>query len=233
MRVIETPNGVYEVDEEDCWIRNHMSGGQVFESHIINGYLRNIITQSKYIVDVGANIGCHTVSYGLFNKESEIWSFEPQKKTFDILARNVDRNNLSNRVKVFNCGLGHTEMECEMASVESADKDVHRGGCNKGGLGLGQGGEKTKILTLDSLDLPGLDYMKIDVEGAEGLVIMGARKTIQKYKPVVFFEHNSQTINPSHVNLDRIPTPFEELSKLGYRQYVYTDWENYLAFVPK
>ena len=147
MSVVTTPNGIYEFDVEDCVIRNHMLTGQVFESHIINGYLKNIITQSKYIVDVGANIGCHTVSYGLFNKESEIWSFEPQKKTFDILSRNVDLNNLSNRVKVFNCGLGHTDMECEMASVESLDKDVHGGGCNKGGLGLGQGGEKTKMIT--------------------------------------------------------------------------------------
>jgi hypothetical protein len=102
-------------------------------------------------------------------------------------------------------------------------------GHNKGGLGIGEGGEIIKIRTLDSLDLPGLDFLKIDVEGAEGLVLQGAAQTIKKYKPVIFFEHNDAKIDPKVVGLHHVPTPFEVLVKLGYKTFNYIDWENYLT----
>ena len=74
--------------------------------------------------------------------------------------------------------------------------------------------------------------MKIDVEGAEGLVIMGAKETIKKYMPVICFEHNYQRITPEHVGLSVVPTPFEELVKLGYKFFTYIDWDNYIAIPP-
>ena len=229
--IVVTENGTFEIDPEDCWIRNHIvNNGRVYEYHIIN-QLRDIIKKSKYIVDVGANIGCHTISYGLFNPNSVIWAFEPQTKLFEILKRNVDRNKLTNNVKLFKCGVGHIQTQLELSPIEAADKDANGGGCIKGGLGIGIGGEKMDIITIDSLNLPGLDYMKIDVEGAEGLVLWGARETIKKYKPVIFFEHNSQTVNPEHVNLKHIPSPFEELVKIGYKTFKYIDWDNYITWL--
>jgi len=63
--IIPTPNGVFEVDPHDAWIFGHMANSSnVFESHIINTVIKDIVQKSTYIVDVGANIGCHAVSYG-------------------------------------------------------------------------------------------------------------------------------------------------------------------------
>lgn len=227
--IIQTENGIFEVDPDDCWVRNNIiANGRAYEYHIIE-QLRPLITKFNYIVDVGANIGCHTISYGMFNSNAKIWAFEPQRKLFEILGRNVERNSLQN-VELFNCGVGHKSMELELDPVETMETDLTNGGYNKAGLGIGKGGEKMKIVTIDSLDLPGLDYMKIDVEGAEGLVIMGAQETIKKYKPVIFFEHNHKTINPTLVDLEHVPTPFEELVKLGYKFFRYIDWENYITY---
>src|SRR5210317_865619 len=226
--MIRTPNGVFEIDFDDCYIRNHMMSGRVYEHHIINGMLKEYVEKSKYIVDVGANIGCHTISYAGMNPEARIWSFEPQKKLFDLLNTNVNLNGYTDRIHLHNCGLGHKECTLEMQGLDTVEDKAHMG-WNKGGLGIGKGGEKLDVKTLDSLDLPGLDYIKIDVEGAEGLVIQGAQETIKKYKPVICFEHNSQTIDPSDVGVEHVPTPFEELVKLGYKTFKYLDWENYLA----
>jgi len=229
-RIIHTPNGIYEIDEEDCYIRNHMSSGHVFESHIINGTLKPYIEKSKYIIDAGANIGCHGISYAHFNPDATVWSFEPQKNLYEILSRNVARNGLGSRVHVFNKGLGHKTMSVSLASLDTVRDDApHQQGWNKGGIGIGEGGEMMDVVTVDSLNLPGLDFMKIDVEGAEGLVIKGAANTIKKYKPVIFFEHNEQRIDPKLVGLDGVPTPFVELVKLGYKHFEYTDWDNYIA----
>lgn len=228
--MIRTVNGVFDIDIEDCWIRNHMCSGRVFEHHIINDMLKTHVEKSKYIVDVGANIGCHAVSYAGFNADSKIIAFEPQEKLYEILIKNVKQNGYQDRIHVYKQCLGHCKMSCELASLDKMDKDLHNGGCNKGGVGIGKGGEHVTITTLDSLELPGLDFIKIDVEGAEGLVIMGGKETIKKYKPVVCFEHNYQRIKPTDVNLEHVPTPFEELVKLGYKRFEYLDWENYLAF---
>ncbi len=225
---VSTPNGIFAIDETDIYIRNHMMSGQVFESHIINGTLKPYIEKSKYVVDVGANIGCHTISYANFNKDCKIWAFEPQEKLFQILNQNIQFNNLSDRVHSYKCAVGHTSCDGTMSSLEKV-YDARQMGHNKGGLGIGKGGEPMKMITLDSLNLPGLDFIKIDVEGAEGLVIQGAQETIKKYKPVVFFEHNYQTIRPEDVGLDHVPTPFEELVKLGYKTFKYVDWDNYIT----
>ena len=228
--VINTPNGAFEVDPDDAYVYSHMANSShVFESHIINSVIKDIVQKSTYIVDVGANIGCHAVSYGNFNPNCKVWAFEPQNKLYDILQRNVERNNLGDRVKTFRCALAH---EPSKATLVSFDKvyDYTRNVVNKAGVGFGAGGEATDVITIDSLNLPGLDFMKIDVEGAEGLVIMGAAETIKKYKPVIFFEHNYQTIDPKFLGLEHVPTPFEALVKLGYTVFQYVDWENYITF---
>lgn len=37
-------------------------------------------------------------------------------------------------------------------------------------------------------------------------------------------------IDPEDVGMEYVPTPFEVLAKLGYKTFLYTDWDNYLAF---
>jgi FkbM family methyltransferase len=200
----------------------------VFESHIINGTIKPYIEKSKYIVDIGANIGCHSISYAGFNKNCEIWAFEPQEKLFNILKRNIDMNVVRDRVHPYRCAVGHKTCDGTMSSLDKV-YDARQMGHNKGGLGIGKGGEPMKMVRLDDMELPGLDFMKIDVEGAEGLVIQGAQETIKKYKPVIFFEHNYQTIRPEDVGLVHVPTPFEELVKLGYTVFRYVGQENYIT----
>jgi FkbM family methyltransferase len=228
MPVTVTPNGIFETDPDDICIHKHVQAGEVYESHIINGPLKSYIEKSKYIVDVGANIGCHAISYANMNRTCNVWAFEPQEQLFGILSRNVTRNNLSDRINIYKYGLGHKEADTTLYSL---DKEWYpdQGGHNKGGIGIGEGGESIKICTLDSLNLPGLDFMKIDVEGAEGIVLQGAAETIKKYKPVIFFEHNSQRIDPTVLGLEYVPTPFEVLATLGYTSFKLIAWDNYIT----
>lgn len=226
---VHTFAGPMIIDPNDCWIRNHMMGGRMFEQDLIVNILKPYIEKSKYIVDVGANIGCHTVSYGHLNPSARIYSFEPQDLLFKILSQNVSNNDLSERVTLYKKGLAHKSSESHMSHESTQYFNMVGGGINKAGLGIGEGGEAISLMTLDELNLPGLDFMKVDVEGAEGLVFMGAEKTIRKYKPIICFEHNYQKINPSVVGLETVPTPFEMLTKFGYKNYVHVGDENYIA----
>jgi FkbM family methyltransferase len=222
-----TPNGIFETDPTDIYIHSTMLNNHVFEHDLINHVIRPYIEKAKYVVDVGANIGCHAISYGRFNPDAAVWAFEPQNKLFEILNRNIIINKLKNTI-AYNYGLGHKDFTCTLNSLDNVF-DTSRNGHNKGGIGIGHGGESIKIHTLDSLDLPGLDFMKIDVEGAEGLVIRGAENTIKKFHPTILFEHNYQRVDPASVDLEYVPTPFEELSRLGYTTFKHIENDNYIT----
>ncbi len=48
--------------------------------------------------------------------------------------------------------------------------------------------EQVQAITIDSLNLPRLDYLKLDVEGMEELVLEGAKKTIKRCRPIIQLE---------------------------------------------
>ena len=71
------------------------------------------------------------------------------------------------------------------------------------------------VVTIDSLNLSGLDFMKIDVEGFEINVINGGLKTIEKFKPTITLEcwsnHNGGT------SLEYTEELFKPLIEMGYK----------------
>jgi hypothetical protein len=58
---------------------------------------------------------------------------------------------------------------------------------NTGGRYVQDGGEIPRI-TIDSLGLPSLGFLKLDVEGSEPFALMGARETLKRCRPIVLFE---------------------------------------------
>jgi FkbM family methyltransferase len=189
-----------------CWVNDpafvtELGKGRTFEEDLVKHTLKDYIMRSTYIVDVGAHVGMHTVAYAFMNPRATIYAFEPQKMLYEILKHNVNANGYQDRVYLHNNAVGHVRGDAEMGTCA-----VDAGACghpveygtqnyvNLGGLALGRGGEKVNMICLDDLQLPGCDFMKIDVEGAEPLVIAGALKIIQKYRPVVMYERNDKTI---------------------------------------
>ena len=221
--VYKTQNGLFKIHENDYIIYKWVVNGYVFEHNLINKYLQGYIKDFKYIVDAGANIGCHAISYAGFNPSAIIYAFEPQKELYNILECNKRINHASNVVCI-NKALGHENKSIFMNTpLQESD------GVNFGGTSIGRGGEPTEMITLDSLDLPSLDFIKMDIQGAEGLLVKGGRKTIDKYSPVILFEHDDTIVVPEHVGLKVVPSPFFELSKLGYNTFTYLGELNYIT----
>ena len=82
--VYKTQNGLFKIHENDYIIYKWVVNGYVFEHNLINKYLQGYIKDFKYIVDAGANIGCHAISYAGFNPSAIIYAFEPQKELYNI-----------------------------------------------------------------------------------------------------------------------------------------------------
>ena len=88
------------------------------------------------------------------------------------------------------------------------------------------------MLTVDSLALEECDFIKIDTEGSEILVLIGALETIKKYKPIIFFEHTDKNVSEEMkkiLNIDfEIPDTKKWLLNLGY-ELIQIDENNILG----
>lgn len=226
MITFQTDYGKITCFENDIFFLEHLSKSRVFDQDMVEKHLQKYIQNAETILDIGAHIGCHSVMYAAMNPSANIYSFEPQSRVFSVLQKNISDNCLSN-VTAFNNAVGHeiktTHMESFITDGPNANENFVYDGSNMynlGGLSLGEHGEQVSMITIDSLNLSGCDYMKIDVEGAERMVLIGAQNTIRKYKPVICYESNYKYVL-SEIEM----SPQEIIKTLG--EYDIVELENY------
>lgn len=144
---------------------------------IIDKYL----PENATILDIGANIGSHTIYWALERKAKKIYSFEPLPDTFAILKTNIVLNDLQNKVEIFNIGLSDVECTTNISNYHES---------NIGGTSFAKTNNgKFHFKSLDSLNIKDkIDLIKIDVEGAEVEVLQGAINTIKQSKSVIVLE---------------------------------------------
>ena len=237
--VTDTPIGTIASFENDMFGRQVRQYGRYAEQDILDKNLRSIIEKSNVILDIGGHVGYHSIAYAKYNPSAQIRVFEPQKQIFELLKYNIEINNLFNNILPYNLAMGDkvriTTLLNFITDGPNAGKDIEYGSddeFNLGGVSIGFNGERVDMITIDSLKLDKLDYIKIDVEGAETLVIMGGEETIRKFKPIICFEHNHKTISPEFIKslgYDSLPTPFEILQSFGYTKFTSIQYENFIA----
>ena len=153
------------------WKRN-----QFYELKLLEK-VKSLQLSGTYL-DIGANLGNHTVYFSNFTNADKIISFEPNPIIFEHLEKNSN-NNCKNS-KIYNFGLSDKEATLKMNDVNPA---------NCGSTKIEENGNTEIIVkTIDQLKLDNVSLMKIDVEGFEKMVILGGLETIKKHKPVIFTE---------------------------------------------
>jgi FkbM family methyltransferase len=174
---------------DKCIISELISKNQVWESHM-HKIFEKYINNESIVLEGGCHIGTHTLKLGLLGKQ--VLSFEPMIKSNIILRENLKINNITN-VTVYNEGLSN---KTDVAYFEWIGHN------NPGGSGLTNNPmgkpnyEKNiktsnypvNLITIDSLQLDKLDFIKLDVEGYEINVIEGALDTIKKCNPIITME---------------------------------------------
>jgi FkbM family methyltransferase len=151
------------------------------------------------MVDVGANVGLITVP--MSKRFQKIYSFECVPETYECLSFNT--KNLTN-VQCFAAAVSDSVGKVNVA-IPKSDGIVYSSGWasiskERQDIFPEKDIVEVKSLTIDSLNLDRLDFLKIDVEQAELMVIRGALNTIKKFKPVIEFE-NKRRENVSVIDL--------------------------------
>jgi FkbM family methyltransferase len=180
----------FRIESDDEYLENL---GREFEPATVRLF-DSLLTKADCALDVGANIGCTALALG--ERSRKVIAFEPAPATFAFLKRNVSNSGLKN-VDVVNSALGAERGDAEIIYAAS-----NRSGAfvsNHTSVTRDHVSEKIVIQRLDdlmpSLDIPRVDFMKLDVEGFEQSVITGAAQTISQFKPVVMLELNHWCLN--------------------------------------
>lgn len=134
------------------------------------------VETKRVALDGGANVGSYTRI--MLEHFETIYAFEPAPDTYEALVRNLEDWGVGDRVHVFQKALSDRD--------EKVDLGVGGGRRSLSRRIVGPGDVST--LRIDDLELPVLDFLKLDLEGYEVRAIRGAQQTLRRCRPVVLFE---------------------------------------------
>lgn len=203
---INFKNSITKISDEVFAYKNYLLPINQFESSVFFdkhniSLIDSNFWMTKNIVDVGAYIGDSAIMFADILKQNTIkkdsipnvYSFEPSKVNFSVLQKTLKINNIENVVG-YNVLLGDCAKKINFFELEdplsiNSLKDTP-----------GYYGTQSEI-ELDMVDfdtfvkennINNIGLIKVDIEGAEQLFLKGARKTIEKYKPVLLLSiyHN-------------------------------------------
>jgi FkbM family methyltransferase len=155
------------------------------------GALQRLIRPGDVVYDVGANIGLYTRFIAHFGA-SQIIAFEPMTENRKLLALNV----VGLPVQIVPFALadqdGEEDFQVDDMMSGSAALDRVTGGLASAGrrqYGLPPLTERVGVTRLDGLpQLPPPNVIKIDIEGAEAMMLRGAIESLQRYRPRLVIE---------------------------------------------
>lgn len=158
-------------------------------------FFRSVIQPGMTVLDIGANIGHHSVLYAsLVGPQGRVIAFEPQAVIYKVLCGNLAINGCENTEAIQSC-VGEAEGTVHLYPVN------YSGSSNFGALGVDVAadtreakGEMCRVASLDRLlaerysPITRCDFVKIDVQSFELFVLKGGRHTLERFRPVLFLE---------------------------------------------
>jgi FkbM family methyltransferase len=207
------PLKVLAADQGVSW--HVIDGNSIWEPHLVKIFEREI-HGGQNVLDVGANLGLHTIllsrHLSRLGHGGHVIAIEPHPQIFPLTA--------------FNCA-ALANVDClNKAASDVNGSTFYMPGIlshpNAGGVAVAaepQAGQfPVESMTIDSLMLDNLEFMKIDVEGHELRCLQGATETIHRCRPTMVIEilggHCLQTAPPPIAT--EIQRRIQSICALGY-----------------
>ena len=198
MQTFETKFGKVTLYKNETYIGHEFQHGRYWDEETLL-QLKKYIGPTKNVLEIGAHCGTSTLVYSTFLTTGKVYAFEPQKKLYNLLTLNVEQNNLSDKIKIFNSALF-----CYSGEISMNEIDIEGGGevvskryeeeshlpCNFGGITLGLNGELVKCIKLGDLEIDNIGFIHCDSQGAENFIFSQGKEFLRKHRPVIFFENN-------------------------------------------
>lgn len=190
--------------------------------------ITDTVRKDMTVIDVGAHVGYYSLYFAkCVGPTGRVLSFEPVPENLALLRKNILLNDIS-WIETFPDAVFSCTKDIPFAAPDAAANS------GEGSLLDGHGGRQILVhaVTLDSICAPARirpDVIKIDVEGAELDVVLGARSTIEQCRPNLIVElHHFDGNATAH------PVP-GLLSSYGYQIHLIEQWQwtSHILAIPK
>ena len=175
-----------------------------YEPHT-TAFLKTVVRPDSMCVDVGANFGYYSCLLGHLAWAGKVLSYEADPQMHALLVDNVAINWCEPNVTPINAAV----------AAEDGELTLHRWLNRSGNSGIIKPPDgfivqsepfTVPAVTLDSLvgQLPKVDLVKIDVEGAESLVVAGMSSFVKSFRPIVVLEWSPTQIKDAGSTVDEL-----------------------------
>jgi FkbM family methyltransferase len=193
-----------------------------YERHLLR-LIKRIVRAGDLCIDVGAHKGFVTLQLAhAAGPAGRVICIEPDERAMAALKSHCERNGVQNAI-LYACAIGNAEGELEFSLS-------HRIGWSSSFPNeLARTAIRRTVVvptrTLDDIvsearpsQFSRLSLIKVDVEGAEPLVLAGARNTIETFHPAVHIEVNKASLRAAGKKVEDVSDP---LLALGYKIYAF------------
>lgn len=188
--------GFLRVNEIECPVDRHdisvsvpgASSGH-WEAHLAACF-RRLCRAGSVVLDIGANVGYHTLLLAtLIGEQGKCYAFEPNSENCRLILMGCERNGLRN-VRLVPCALADEPGWAYFSTHIGSNG----GFVTQEFISLHGHGSVVPVFTLDGFDLPVVDLIKIDVEGAEYRCLKGGGELIARSRPAIINEFSHEMI---------------------------------------
>lgn len=186
--IVNGRDGYFIVNRNDYYVGKALEIYGEF-SAIEAKFLKDLLTPGDLIVEVGSNIGGHTIGLARHvGIRGKVFAFEPQRSCYALLQAQIALNGINN-VFSFNEGVGSKAGKLWLPPLDYCKQG------NFGGVSLIDepitGYEAVTISRLDDKFLETkISLLKVDVEGMEREVLEGAEQMLSHIKPLLYVEND-------------------------------------------
>jgi len=188
-RILHFPLGSNEIKILNHAVRGYNPEETAFifdEVFIQQEYYFKTANPTPFIIDCGSHIGMSILYFKTLYPQARILGFEPAPETYRLLEENIKRNRLKD-VRVLNIAVSNEEGMIKFYGDASLKSSLF--------FQEGKPEVEVKATRLSQYIDRKVDFLKIDVEGAEGLVISdlaGAGKLSQVQQMVIEYHHHPE-----------------------------------------
>jgi FkbM family methyltransferase len=202
-------------------LSDHVIGLNIVRGHYERdeiAFVRRILSPGDTAIDIGAHIGFFTLQMAaMVGPSGRVHAFEPFDANADLLERSIAENRFGDRITVqrdaVGAASGTATLTFPLETLNSGGAYVLRDGTAPL---AGNVKKQVPLVALDDLHLGRpVRFIKMDVEGAEPLVIKGAERLLREDRPMILSElHPTQLERASGVTANAF---LDQLRALGYR----------------
>jgi FkbM family methyltransferase len=204
-------------------LSDHVIGLNILRGHYEQEeirFVRSVLRPGDTAVDVGGHIGFFAMQMAaVVGPAGQVYAFEPFDANADLFERSVEENGFTSRIRFERAAVGAAS---GTATLTFPVETLNSGGAyllRDGSAPLAGNRKKTvPVVALDALELRRpVRLIKMDVEGAEPLVVAGAEHLLRNERPLILSElHPTQLDRASGVSADAF---LAKMRALGYRAH--------------